>query len=191
MMKSIGEHRRWFAGGAQISINSHLLWSDSFSLDAMTCPFLFFCVYNAWQRINTPGISSGPTILCSITTLCLTNLSWVSFAMIVGKILVLAMLLTAQHARAMVVSLDASMQRKKGNPGYLIKAADTSIVPTYPKYQSYSEVPPPEPVDQTIAQPPIVNGDPYSTPTWQSNDEGSELAQQDSAKSDSSGNVSA
>ena len=30
----------------------------------------------------------------------------------------------------------------------------------------YSNAPPPASVDQTIARPPIVNGDPYSEPVW-------------------------
>eukprot|EP00913_Durusdinium_trenchii_P034514 g32288.t2 len=62
--------------------------------------------------------------------------------------------------------LDATLQRKKGSETYLIRSADPP-----PKLETvnvnYSMAPPPVAVDQTVAVPPVADGNPYSTPVWQ------------------------
>eukprot|EP00439_Symbiodinium_sp_Y106_P078334 s2042_g17.t1 len=78
--------------------------------------------------------------------------------------------------------LDASLRRKKGDDPFLLRSE-------YPKTEvhtvelDYSNAPPLSPVDQTIARPPTVNGDPYSEPVWV---DSSSMAQGASASSSSS-----
>mmetsp|Transcript_69008 Transcript_69008/g.152268 ORF Transcript_69008/g.152268 Transcript_69008/m.152268 type:complete len:91 (+) Transcript_69008:79-351(+) len=61
--------------------------------------------------------------------------------------------------------LDATLQRKKGDEPYLMRPkeprTEINVVSV-----NYSMAPPRDAVDQTVARPPVADGDPYSTPVW-------------------------
>mmetsp|Transcript_30595 Transcript_30595/g.87396 ORF Transcript_30595/g.87396 Transcript_30595/m.87396 type:complete len:131 (+) Transcript_30595:3-395(+) len=64
--------------------------------------------------------------------------------------------------------LDSAAKRKK-EPDFLVKPADQTRSPTLPTYESYAGYPPATPVDQTVAEPPDADGDPYNQPVWGEN----------------------
>ncbi|CAJ1372293.1 unnamed protein product [Effrenium voratum] len=61
--------------------------------------------------------------------------------------------------------LDATLSRKKGGEPYLMRPAEGRTQIHTVKID-FSKAPPPFAVDQTLAQPPHADGDPYSHPVW-------------------------
>mmetsp|Transcript_1072 Transcript_1072/g.1192 ORF Transcript_1072/g.1192 Transcript_1072/m.1192 type:complete len:92 (+) Transcript_1072:103-378(+) len=80
-----------------------------------------------------------------------------------ARVALLALLL--QMGAPEAAQLDATLQRKKGNEPYLMRPAEprTEIKQAH---LDYSSAPPRDAVDQTLARPPVADGNPYSTPVW-------------------------
>eukprot|EP00933_Yihiella_yeosuensis_P060678 TRINITY_DN6341_c0_g1_i1.p1 TRINITY_DN6341_c0_g1~~TRINITY_DN6341_c0_g1_i1.p1 ORF type:complete len:200 (+),score=62.78 TRINITY_DN6341_c0_g1_i1:80-679(+) len=73
----------------------------------------------------------------------------------------------AAHKADSLKTLDGSVTEKRGD-NYLVRTFGQNLHGKL-EYPDYSKNPPPKAVDQTIAQPPSANGDPYSQPVWASN----------------------
>eukprot|EP00441_Pelagodinium_beii_P038114 CAMPEP_0197650824 /NCGR_PEP_ID=MMETSP1338-20131121/31177_1 /TAXON_ID=43686 ORGANISM="Pelagodinium beii, Strain RCC1491" /NCGR_SAMPLE_ID=MMETSP1338 /ASSEMBLY_ACC=CAM_ASM_000754 /LENGTH=122 /DNA_ID=CAMNT_0043225307 /DNA_START=42 /DNA_END=410 /DNA_ORIENTATION=- len=87
------------------------------------------------------------------------------------------------------VTLDASVKKKKGDPNYLLRSTVPSV--NYDvEYPDNSGMPPEDSVDWTVAKPPVVNNEPYSSPVWVSNGEtNSSLAQSKATSSNLAGDL--
>mmetsp|Transcript_117118 Transcript_117118/g.164686 ORF Transcript_117118/g.164686 Transcript_117118/m.164686 type:complete len:92 (+) Transcript_117118:81-356(+) len=72
-----------------------------------------------------------------------------------------------QMQEPLAAQLDATLQRKKGNEPYLMRPKEPRT-PINVVDLNYTMAPPKDAVDQTIARPPIADGNPYSTPVWAS-----------------------
>mmetsp|Transcript_87432 Transcript_87432/g.250605 ORF Transcript_87432/g.250605 Transcript_87432/m.250605 type:complete len:147 (+) Transcript_87432:44-484(+) len=73
--------------------------------------------------------------------------------------------------RASLLSLEASTSFKR-DTAYAVRAAGTAYEPppkAIPRPAGEANWPPPTPVDQTVALPPDVDGNPYNAPVWTEN----------------------